>query len=94
MRGRLKGREAVFTDYERFFEQEALHKFSASEVGFQSPAHRMEHCGGCYHWFTNPASGWTPCEIMRLGGRQPVPSGGVCRFFTHDGKTYPLLNVL
>lgn len=94
-RGRLKGKTAGFDDYRRYFDAEQIHKFSHTEVGFVDPSPEPKHdCGGCYHWFTNPASGWTPCEIMRLPNHQPVPGSGACRFQTGNGKTYPLLNVL
>ena len=94
-RGRLKGRTAKFDDYRRYFDAEQINKFSGTEVGFVNPSpERQHHCGGCFHWFTNPASGWTPCEIMRLGPKTPVPPSGACRFQTSDGKTYPLLEIL
>lgn len=93
-RGRLKGKPADFNEYERFFEAEHLHKFSAKEVGFVNPSPVQEQCHGCYHWFINQASGWTPCEIMSLGPKQAVPGSGVCRFFTGNGKTYPVLDKL
>lgn len=95
MRGRLKGKTAGFEDYKRYFDAEQIHKFSGTEVGFVDPAHNPhESCRHCYHWFINQVSGWTPCEIMRLPNHQAVPGSGVCRFFTGDGKTYPLLDVL
>lgn len=94
-KGRLKGRDAQFADYVRYFEQEQIHKFSGSEVRFTNPGPDKAHiCAKCYHWFNNPASGWTPCEIMRLGQKTPVPGSGACKFMTPDGKSYPLLNVL
>lgn len=94
-KGRLKGRAAKFSDYERYFEQEQIHKFSGAEVGFRNPSPDPKaRCQDCFHWFTNAASGWTPCEIMTLGPKTPVPGSGACKFMTPDGKTYPLLNVL
>ena len=94
-KGRLKGRAAKFSDYERYFKGEQLHKFTPVEVGFENPGTvRGRLCVHCYHWFNNPASGWTPCEIMSLGPRTPVPGSGACKFMTPDGKTYPLLNIL
>lgn len=93
MKGRLKGRTASFDDYERFFDAEQIHKFSGSEVGFQDPSSVSEKCHGCIHWFLNQVSGWTACEIMSLK-KQPVPSSGVCRFWSKDGRKYPLLDVL
>lgn len=94
-RGRLKGRIADFDDYQRYFEAEQLHKFSGTEVGFVDPApNPRQSCRDCYHWFINQVSGWTPCEIMRLGLKTPVPASGACRFQTGDGKTYPLLEIL
>lgn len=94
--GRNLGKTATFADYERYFKTEHLHKFSPEEVGF------VEHCGmagrgfscsGCRHWFINQVSGWTPCEIMTRG-KLPVPGGAICRFWTNDGKRYPLVDVL
>jgi hypothetical protein len=92
--GRLGGRPASFADYEKFFRAEALHKFSPAEVGFQNPSKGQRHCSGCYHWFINQASGWTPCEIMHRPRTQPVPGDAVCRFWTGDGKTCPLVEIL
>lgn len=91
MKGRIKGRNATFDDYERFFETQHLQKFSPTEVQFVNPSSGPEYCRNCYHWFINQASGWTPCEIMHLPGRKPVPGGARCKFFTSDGKHYPLL---
>lgn len=92
--GRIGGRPAGFPEYEKFFKAEQLHKFSPTEVGFHDESKVAGHCRDCYHWFVNQVSGWTPCEIMHRPGHQAVPAGGVCRFFTPDGKTYPLLEVL
>ena len=91
-KGRLKGSPADFDDYEEFLHTSHLQKFSAKEVGFVDPSPSQEHCHTCYHWFINQASGWTPCEIMTLGNKTPVPGSGVCRFFTGNGKSYPLLD--
>lgn len=85
---------AKFSDYERYFEREHIHKFTPVQVGFVNPSPYQEKCHGCRHWFINQVSGWTPCEIMRLPRSQPVPGSGTCRFQTKDGKHYPLLNVL
>lgn len=79
-------------DYDRFFATEQIHKFSAEEVGFhRSRAEPI--CEACAHWFINPSSGWTACEIMSLGKR-PVPADGVCRFWNQSKRQYPLLQVL
>ena len=92
--GRIGGRRAGFRDYEQLFAKEHLRKFSAPEVGFVDPSSVRETCGGCVHWFINPHSQWTPCEIMRRGDNKPVPAGAVCRFWNQDGRNYPLLNDL
>jgi hypothetical protein len=93
-RGRLKGRRARFSDYERLFETEHLFKFSGAEVGFMAISPESEQCKTCIHWFINQVSGWTPCEIMSLGKHHPVPAAGICRFWNQDGKHYPLLDSL
>ena len=92
--GRIGGRRAGWRDYETLFKKEHLEKFSAAEVGYADPSPVAQHCGGCVHWFQNPRTGWTPCEIMRLGGHHPVKAEAVCRFWNEDGRGYPLLNVL
>ena len=92
--GRIGGRTASFSDYERLFSTEHLAKFSAAEVGFADPSPVAQSCGGCVHWFVNQVTHWTPCEIMRLSEGNPVPASGVCRFQTHDGRNYPVLKVL
>lgn len=93
-KGRMKGKFATFEDYKRFFDTEHLRKFSPAEVGFQNPSAVQHFCRDCYHWFVNQVSGWTPCEIMTLGQKKAVPSSGVCRFWTNNGKTYPLVDRL
>lgn len=90
--GRIQGRQATLEDYDRIFETEHLHKFSGPEVGFVARSPVQQHCGDCIHWFENPYSGWTPCEIMSLG--KPVPAAGACRFWNQGNKSYPLLRVL
>lgn len=92
--GRIGGRRAGFRDYEALFKSEHLLKFTAGEIGFADPSPVSERCGGCIHWFVNPHSKWTPCEIMRLANNTPVPASGVCRFWNQDGRNYPVLNVL
>ena len=92
--GRIGGARAGFADYEALFATEHLRKFAAGEVGFVDPSNVREHCEGCVHWFLNPHTRWTPCEIMRRANNQPVPAGAVCRFWNQDGRHYPLLNVL
>lgn len=92
--GRIGGRRAGFKEYEALFKSEHVHKFSASEVGFAERSPVAERCEGCVHWFVNPQSGWTPCEIMHRANNKPVPAGAVCRFWNQNGRGYPLLNVL
>ena len=92
--GRIGGRRAGFREYSALFKSEHLNKFSAAEVGFADPSPVAQHCEGCVHWFVNPLTHWTPCEIMRLANHTPVPAAGVCRFWNTDGRNYPLLNVL
>jgi hypothetical protein len=93
-RGRVNGRDATFSDYERLFATEHLNKFSGPEVGFRYRSQDSHECGKCIHWFVNPYSQWTPCEIMSLGQAAKVPSEGVCRFWNQNGKDFPLLEAL
>lgn len=94
--GLLGGADATFEDYERLFNtDERPEKFSAREAGFLGPARRgMPTCGSCIHWFMNPQTKRTVCEVVRLPHEANIRASSTCRFETEDGRTYPLLHVL
>lgn len=89
--GVLGGRDADFRDYARLLHDRPK-KFSATEAGFMGPAGRgMPTCGECVHWFMNPETGRTVCEIVRLPGEQNIRASSACRFQTRNGRSYPLI---
>lgn len=94
--GLLGGANAQFHDYKTLFEtDERPEKFSAREAGFQGPARRgMPTCGECIHWFMNPLTKRTVCEVVRLPNESNIRASSTCRFQTSDGNYYPLLNVI
>ena len=92
--GLLGGMDATFQDYQQLFTiAERPRKFSAQESGFRGPAlKQMPTCGECIHWFENPRSRRTVCEIVRLAGEMNIRASSTCRFQTADGIHYPLLH--
>lgn len=96
--GLTGGRPATFDDYKQLFSTvQRPEKFSAEEAGFMGNASRVADlptCGECIHWYENPRTRRTVCEVVRLSGEMNIRASSTCRFQTGDGKAYPLLHEL
>lgn len=94
--GLVGGQAASFQDYRQLFTtEERPEKFSAQEAGFLGPARRgMPTCGSCTHWFINPGTRRTVCEVVRLSGEANIRASATCRFQNEDGVHYPLLHLI
>lgn len=94
--GIVGGKAATWQEYRELFSTAMRPaKFSAREAGFQGPAGRgMPTCGECQHWYLNPQTRHTVCEVVRLPGEQDIRPTSTCRFQTTDGVRYPLLEIL
>ena len=94
--GLTGGRPATWKDYTELFRSIMRPaKFSAREAGFQGPAPRgAPTCGECIHWYGNPMTSRTVCEVVRLAGEMSIRASSTCRFQTTDGRSFPLLHVL
>jgi hypothetical protein len=69
-------------------------RFSPDQVGFVDPSKSGYRCGGCQHYYLNPAHRHCVCEIMEYRQYGNVPPSGACRFWTVDGQNFPVLSVL
>ena len=93
--GRTGGRPASFADYQELFAPcNRPQKFSPEEVGFvRVDPPGITICGSCAHYWRNPYDG-AVCEIMRFADERRIPEYAACRFYTNDGSSFPLLNIL
>jgi hypothetical protein len=79
-------------DYRKLLE-ERPRKFTAEEVEYNKDAEgKNEICFKCLHYFRRTIDDFGVCEIFRseetdVDGVKP---DATCRFFTHDGKLFPL----
>jgi hypothetical protein len=63
-------------------------KFGPEEVKFQDNGSGEYPCCGCVHWFWNPITGSTVCEILRTPD-EAIPANFTCMFHTQDYETFP-----
>ena len=69
-------------------------KFTQDEVGYSATPRYDQVCGECVHYFRNPATRHTTCEIMRPSSdTENVSHVGWCYYWTGDYKTFPLLHL-
>lgn len=94
--GIVGGRPATYRDYLELFDTVMRPaKFSAQEAGFMGPAKRgMPTCGECAHWFVNPETKRSVCEVVRLPNEMSIRASSTCKFQNRDGRSYPLIQIL
>lgn len=84
---------AGLDDYLRLIADHPV-KFTAEQVAFDPlrGARLGMPCRECIHWFLNPRRSETVCEIFRHADAHNVEAPGNCRFWTPDGKVFPMLD--
>lgn len=93
--GLTGGRRATFADYSELFTTDMRPaKFSEKEAGLQMADRGMPTCSECRHWFLNPVTKHTVCEVVRRHNELNISGQATCMFQNLDGVHYPLLEVL
>jgi len=81
---------ATYREYEDVLADRPA-KFIPKEVDYKE-SKSTERCGICFHFFRQAGGRQrTVCEVVR-DDNQDINPLFVCRFFTVDAKTYPLLD--
>ncbi len=83
----------TLADYHRLL-SDRPDKFSGTEASYQSPSQNKTdyHCKDCLHFFTGKVAGYSVCEVVRLQPERSIEPEAKCKFWTHTGGRFPLLN--
>ena len=87
----ISSKLATFEEYQTLLEDRPAKFESAEEVGYEPAlSHSVHRCGTCFHFFSNPLSGATVCEILRPPDEQIKPDFKYV-YWTLGNGAWPLL---
>lgn len=84
---------ATLTDYRRLL-ADRPDKFTGPEASYTPESQNKSDyaCEDCLHFFTGKAARRRVCEVVRLQPERSIEPRAKCKFWTHTGERFPLLN--
>jgi hypothetical protein len=80
-------------DYKRLL-ADRPEKLTGPEASYTPAAQNKSDyfCDECLHFFTSKVAGRKVCEVVRLQPERSIEPKAKCKFWTHTGERFPLLN--
>lgn len=80
---------ATMDDYEELMNMAPM-KFDAKASSYHKAKGNEPRCDECLHWFEREVDQYHVCEIVRPVPEEEIMAEWTCKFYTADGKKFPL----